>query len=88
MPRAYPEEFRRRAIELARQHDKPITQIAADLGVAQSASSLARVFGPALAGLAYGSKLGMRSPFTLGCVGMLLALVVALPLRERDTLPG
>ncbi len=56
----------------------------ATLGVSQSASSLARVFGPALAGLAYGSRLGMRSPYTLGCVGMLLAIVVALPLRDRE----
>lgn len=54
------------------------------LGVAQSASSLARVFGPALAGLAYGSRLGMRSPYTLGCVGMLVAFLVALPLRDQQ----
>lgn len=69
------------------KHAKPGEQ-GTTLGVAQSASSLARVFGPALAGLAYGSRLGMRSPYTLGCVGMLLALVVAFPLRERDNLPG
>ena len=36
MPRAYPEEFRQRAVELARQRAKPISQIAADLGIAQS----------------------------------------------------
>jgi MFS family permease len=68
------------------KHAKPGEQ-GTTLGVAQSASSLARVFGPALAGLAYGSPLGMRSPYTLGCVGMILALVVAFPLRERDNLP-
>jgi transposase len=37
MPRAYPEEFRRRAIELVRLRTKPVTQIAAELGIAQSA---------------------------------------------------
>ena len=36
MPRAYPEEFRQRAVELARNGDKPVTQIAADLGIATS----------------------------------------------------
>jgi len=36
MPRAHPPEFRRRAIELARLRDKPVSQIAADLGIAQS----------------------------------------------------
>jgi len=52
------------------------------LGVSQSISSLARVLGPALAGYVYGSALGMRSPFVLGLVGMLLALVVAFPLHD------
>ncbi len=37
MPRACPEEFRRRAVELARQREKSVSQIAADLGIAQSA---------------------------------------------------
>ncbi len=37
MPRAYPEEFRQRAVELARQGVRPVSQIAAELGVAQSA---------------------------------------------------
>ena len=32
MPRAYPPEFRRRAVELARLREKPIARIAADLG--------------------------------------------------------
>ena len=36
MPAARPAEFRRRAVELARQRDKPIAQIAKDLGVAES----------------------------------------------------
>ena len=36
MPRAYPEEFRRRAVELARQREQSVSQIAADLGIAQS----------------------------------------------------
>ncbi len=36
MPIAYPPEFRERAIALARSGDKPVTQIAADLGIATS----------------------------------------------------
>jgi transposase len=36
MPRPYPEEFRRRAVELARLREKPVSRIAADLGIAQS----------------------------------------------------
>ncbi len=36
MPRAKPLEFRRRAVELARAREKPIAQIAADLGIAES----------------------------------------------------
>lgn len=36
MPRAHPPEFRRRAIELARLREQPISRIAADLGIAQS----------------------------------------------------
>ena len=36
MPRAYPEEFRRRAVELPRPHEKSVSQIAAKLGSAQS----------------------------------------------------
>jgi DHA1 family tetracycline resistance protein-like MFS transporter len=55
----------------------------ATLGVAQSMSSLARVFGPALAGLVYDSVLGSRAPYALGCVGMLVAFVVAVPLKDR-----
>ncbi len=37
MPRAYPEEFRRRAVELARLREKPVSRIAGELGIAQSA---------------------------------------------------
>ena len=37
MLRPYPEEFRRRAVELARLREKPVSQVAAELGIAQSA---------------------------------------------------
>lgn len=36
MPRPHPAEFRRRAVELARLHEKPIAQIAKDLGISES----------------------------------------------------
>ena len=36
MPRPHPAEFRRRAVELARMRDKPVSQIAADLGISDS----------------------------------------------------
>jgi len=36
MPRAHPPEFRERAVELARQRDKPLHKIAEDLGIAPS----------------------------------------------------
>jgi transposase-like protein len=36
MPAARPPEFRRRAVELARQGNIPIAQLAKDLGVAES----------------------------------------------------
>jgi transposase len=36
MPRPYPPEFRQRAVELARLHEKPFSQIAEDLGIAES----------------------------------------------------
>jgi transposase len=36
MPVRYPDEFRQRAIELARAGDKPVARIAADLGIATS----------------------------------------------------
>jgi transposase len=36
MPRAHPPEFRQRAVELARLREKPVVQIARDLGVSDS----------------------------------------------------
>jgi transposase-like protein len=36
MPVRYPDEFRERAIELARSGDKPVARLAADLGIAPS----------------------------------------------------
>lgn len=36
MPVAHPPEFRRRAMELARLREKPISQLANDLGVSES----------------------------------------------------
>ena len=36
MPRPHPPEFRRRAVELARLREKPIAQIAVDLGISES----------------------------------------------------
>jgi MFS family permease len=53
------------------------------LGTNQSFAALARVFGPTLGGYLYGA-LGYRSPYVAGALGMALALVVALPLREGE----
>jgi transposase len=36
MPAAKPLEFRRRAVELAREGDKPVAQVARDLGISES----------------------------------------------------
>jgi transposase-like protein len=36
MPAAKPEDFRRRAVELARLGQKPVAEIARDLGVSKS----------------------------------------------------
>jgi transposase len=36
MPRPHPPEFRQRAVELARLREKPVAQIATDLGVSDS----------------------------------------------------
>lgn len=36
MPRPHPPEFRKRAVELARLKEKPIAQIAVDLGISDS----------------------------------------------------
>lgn len=57
----------------------------ATLGTNQSASSLARMFGPALGGWLYGS-FGPRSPYLAGAVGMAAATLIALALRpSRET---
>lgn len=36
MPAPHPPEFRRMAVELAREREKPISQIARDLGISES----------------------------------------------------
>ena len=36
MPRPHPLEFRQRAVELARMRDKPIAELARDLGISES----------------------------------------------------
>jgi transposase len=36
MPRPHPPEFRQRAVELARMGEKPVAQIAVDLGISDS----------------------------------------------------
>jgi transposase len=36
VPRPHPPEFRRRAVELARERAKPVAQIAKDLGISES----------------------------------------------------
>ena len=36
MPASHPPEFRRRAVELARERVKPIAQLARDLGISES----------------------------------------------------
>ncbi|MEV6495306.1 transposase, partial [Actinoplanes sp. NPDC051633] len=36
MPAPHPPEFRQRAVELARLRDKPIREIARDLGISES----------------------------------------------------
>jgi transposase len=44
MPRPHPPEFRQRAVELARLREKPVAQIAEDLGISDSClrNSMAR----------------------------------------------
>jgi MFS family permease len=54
------------------------------LGVLQSSGAFARVFGPAVAGLLYGS-VAREAPYVAGAVGMLLGGGLTLLLR-RD--PG
>jgi transposase len=36
MPRPHPPEFRRRAVELAREKAKPVAELARDLGISES----------------------------------------------------
>lgn len=36
MPQAHPPEFRQRAIELAREHAKPLAQIAKDINISET----------------------------------------------------
>ena len=36
MPRPHPPEFRQRAVQLARLHEKPVARIAEDLGISDS----------------------------------------------------
>ena len=36
MPRPHPPEFRQRAVELARLREKPVAQVAGDLGISDS----------------------------------------------------
>jgi transposase len=36
MPRPHPPEFRQRAVELARMREKPIVELARDLGISES----------------------------------------------------
>ena len=36
MPAPHPPEFRRRAVELARQREQPVAEIAKDLGISES----------------------------------------------------
>ena len=51
------------------------------LGATQSAGSLARVLGPALAGVLY-DRLGMSSPYWVASLGMIAALGLALAVRQ------
>jgi transposase len=39
MPKAFPEEFRRDVVAVARRHDAPMGQVARDFGVSQSCLS-------------------------------------------------
>jgi MFS family permease len=58
----------------------PAGQTGVVLGGQQSASSLARVIGPALAGVLY-QRVGPGAPYVAAAVGMLLALALALRVR-------
>jgi MFS family permease len=57
------------------------------LGVNQSASSLGRVFGPAMGGFLYG-RFGMQSPFLVAAFGMAIATIIATtlaPSRQKTS---
>ncbi len=54
----------------------------ATLGVSQSAASLARILGPALAGAAF-AAFGRNGPFLAGAIIMLGVLLLALRLPAR-----
>jgi MFS family permease len=58
------------------------TEQGATLGTNQSASSLARMFGPGLGGFVYGT-FGNRSPFLLGALGMIVAALLATRMRRQ-----
>jgi DHA1 family tetracycline resistance protein-like MFS transporter len=55
------------------------------LGVAQSASSLARIVGPAIAGALFGAE-GRNAPYYLGTAIMLVVLVLAFGLLRDPPL--
>lgn len=57
------------------------------LGVGQSVGALARILGPVLAGLAF-DVLGIAWPYFLGAAIGVLALLVALPLKEPEDRPA
>jgi len=60
----------------------PAEERGTTLGISQSAASLARILGPALAGLGF-AAFGRNGPFVAGALVMLLALLVALRLPRR-----
>jgi DHA1 family tetracycline resistance protein-like MFS transporter len=60
------------------------TERGATLGISQAAASLARILGPALAGVAF-VGLGRGGPFLTGALVMLCALLLALRLPRRGT---
>lgn len=59
----------------------------ATLGTNQAASSLARMFGPALGGFVYGA-LGPRSPYVMSALGMMAAFAVGLALKPARATPA
>jgi DHA1 family tetracycline resistance protein-like MFS transporter len=59
----------------------PVDQQGGTLGTNQSFASLARTFGPAFGGWLY-SNAGVRAPYTAAAAGMVLALALAMGLRN------